>query len=66
MEYLTISVMSVMSVIENDGKVRARTRATAQDARIDVEVTFEAGLHSSHEDLWQQARDEVLRYLGVS
>ncbi len=31
-----------------------------------IEVTFEAGLHSSHEDLWQQARDEVLRYLDVA
>ena len=58
--------ISVFSVVEDDHHFRARARAVAEDARIMIEVTFEAGLHSSREDLWQQARDEVLRYLDVA
>ena len=63
MEYMAISVMSV---VEHDGQIHARARATARDARISLEVTFEAGFHTSQEDVWQQERDEVLRYLDVA
>ena len=58
--------VTLISVIKREGNVRARARAVAQDARLNLEVTFEAGLHSSREDLWRQARDEVLRYLDIA
>jgi hypothetical protein len=58
--------VTLISMIKKEGKIHARARAEAQYATINIEVTFEARLHSSREDCWQQARDEVLRYLDVA
>ena len=53
----------VNSVIVRDGRAYARARATARQARIAIEIWFDAETGWSKADLWQQARDQVLRYL---
>ncbi len=54
----------ILSVVASDRLYRARARATAQDARITLEVTFVAYPEASRSELWDRARDEVLRYLA--
>ena len=56
----------IVSVLTHDGHVRCRARATAQDAKIILEVTYAAHPEASDGELWQQARDEVLRYLDIA
>lgn len=58
--------ITVNSVVECGGQYRARARVVALDATIWLEVNFEVGLHASRTQLWQQARDEVFRYLDVA
>ena len=60
MEPLSISVLSVL---ERDGHVRVRARATAVAAIIHLEVRFVAQHGVSKRELWQMARDQILRYL---
>ena len=54
----------VISIIDCGNYFRARARATAQDAKITLEVTFATHPESSKSELWDPARDKVLRYLG--
>ncbi len=63
MEPMTIRIISV---VENDGQIRARTRTTAEDAKISLEVTFAAHPEASKAELWDRARDEALRYLDLA
>ena len=63
MEPMTISVLSV---VERDGHYITKARATTQDARIDLEVSFEAGRMESREGLWREARVQVLRFLDIA
>ena len=58
--------VTVFSVVERDGRYRARARAVAKDARIMIEVRFQADEGVSRSDLWQEARDQCLRYLDVA
>lgn len=60
MENMTINLISV---VDKNGDVRALARATAQDAKISLEVTFAAHPGASESELWERARDEVMRYL---
>ena len=55
--------ISLISVVERDGKVvgRARALAPAVGAKIWVEVVFEP----SDRDPWSQAYDRVLRLLDL-
>ena len=57
---MTIHLLSVRVA---DGRVRARARAVAAHARISVEVSFSVRTGTPCAELWQRARDEVLRYL---
>ena len=43
--------VTLISVIKKEGKVRARARAVAHDARIMVEVRFQAGEGASNAEL---------------
>ena len=62
MENMTVSVVSV---VENNGRVRARARAVAQDATIMIEVRFHVDKGASKADLWLEARYQCLRYLDI-
>ena len=55
--------INVLSVVEQNGRFKARARAVAHDATIWLEVRFEAAGMASQADLKQQARDEIIRYL---
>ena len=63
MEKMQIEVLSV--VLENCC-CKARANTTAQDARITIEVWFEAERHTPNAELWSQARDETLRFLDIA
>jgi len=56
-------IIKVISVVEHNGRHPAGACATAQDAKISLEVTFAAHPEASKSELWDRARDEVLRYL---
>ena len=58
--------VTLISVFNKEGNVRARARAVAQDARIMVEVRFQADEGVSRAELWLEARDQCLRYLDVA
>ncbi len=55
--------ITINSVVERDSRYAARACATAQDAKISLEVSFAADRRSSSLELRDRARDEVLRYL---
>ena len=55
--------VKLVSVIENKGQIRDRARAMAHDARIMIEVRFQADEGASTADIWQEARDQCLRCL---
>ena len=55
--------VSVISVIERNGIVVARARVEAEKARIWVEIPFTPQLEATKANLWQEAHDQVLRYL---
>lgn len=52
--------IEIVSVVSDGTRHEAHATATANDAAIIVAARFEAPVHS---DIWQRARDEVLRYL---
>ncbi len=58
--------ITVLSVTRRSDQIQARARAVARDAKISLEVTFAAHPEASDGDIWQQARDEVLRYLDLA
>ena len=60
MESMTIHLISL---VNRDGQIHARARATAEQARITVEVWFEGEPGASKRDLWREARDRVLAVL---
>lgn len=60
MERLTIRLVSV---VERDDIVVARARAEPEQARIWIEVRFRPSEDHRDAELWQEARDQVLRYL---
>ena len=51
----------LLSVREHKGQVHARARAVSQQARISIEVWFVAPHQGTKRELWQEARDHVLR-----
>ena len=53
--------ITILSVREQQGQLVTRARAEASQARIWLEIRFEAD--PSSPDIWEQARGEVLRYL---
>lgn len=55
--------IDIVSIVECNGRYCARARAKAQDATIWLEVTFVAHPEASRAELWDRARNEVLRYL---
>ena len=61
----TRSTPDMLSVVARNGVVRARARATADAARISVEVWCMSEPAMSRRELWERARDEVLRYLDL-
>ncbi len=58
--------ITVLSVTRRSGQIQARARATAKDATIWLAVSFETFPEVSEGEIWQQARDEVLRYLDIA
>lgn len=56
----------IKSVVERDGRCRGRARAVAECATICVEVTFELDRKATRADIWERARDEVLRCLDIA
>ena len=58
--------VTLISVFNKEGNVRARARATAQHATINIEVCFHADEGASRAELWLEARDQCLRYLDVA
>jgi hypothetical protein len=56
----------LLSVVVRDGRAIARARAVAVEARISIEVWFVVRANVRRKDLWQRARDEMLRYLDPS
>ena len=63
MEQMTIELVSVT---ECKGSYLAIALADALDARITIIVRFESDQNSPPTELWQRARDEVLRYLDIA
>ena len=55
--------ITVQSIVEQEGCYRARARAVARNAAIRLEVTFVVHPHAARREIWEQAKDEVLRYL---
>lgn len=55
--------IKVVSLVQRNGIVVARARAEAEQARIGVEVWFTVPPRAATRELWQEAKDEVLRYL---
>jgi hypothetical protein len=58
--------IQLVSVIVREGRAVARARAVAAEARISIEVSFSVPPGLSRSDLWECARDEVLRYLDLA
>ena len=58
--------ITINSVVGRDGRYRARARSVVQDARIMIEVRFQADEGASKANLWLEARDQCLRYLDVA
>ena len=58
--------VTLISVFNKEGNVRARARAVAHDVEIMVEVRFQADEGASKAELWLEARDQCLRYLDVA
>ena len=56
--------ITILSVVEDDHHYRARARAVAEDARISLEVRFQADEGASKAELWGCARDEVPAVFG--
>jgi len=63
MEPMTVTIISV---VQPNGQIRVRARATAQDATILIEVRFDTRTEFSVEQLEQIACDENLRYLDIA
>ena len=57
--------IAVLSIRERDGQIVAYARAVAENAVIHLQVQFTRPLATKAE-LWEVARDEVLRYLDVA
>ena len=55
--------VTVVSVIEEGGKCRARARAESDQARIWIEVRFD---QSHDQNAWDAARTEVLKFLDIA
>lgn len=56
-------LIHLLSVRQDRGEVRVRARAVAAQARISIEVWFDSPPATTKRELWEEARDQVLRYL---
>ena len=63
MEAMQVSVVSVTNI---GGKVACRAYAVANEALIRIDVLFSVDSNASRSDVWNRARDEVLRYLDIA
>ena len=55
--------ITIVSLVADQGGVRARARVIADRANISVQVQFEAKPGTSRAELWGRAKDQVLWYL---
>ena len=63
MESMTVHLLSL---VERGDIVEARARVLAAQARLHVHIWFARPIRATKRELWQRARDEVLRYLDVA
>ena len=66
MQFMEPIMITLLSVVEIEGEIRARARAMAQDATIMIEVRFRTDEETSTPEHWKQARDQCLRYVDVA
>jgi hypothetical protein len=55
--------ITVLSLREEQGQVVAGARAAARDATVHLQGWFDRPTGAVRQELWQEARDQVLRYL---
>ena len=62
MEHMEVSIIHLLRAGPHTFAIAT---ATAEDAEIRIAVRFSAPSRISHEDLIEQARDEILRFLDI-
>lgn len=58
--------ITILSIQEHGGQVVTHARAEADAATIHLRVHFAKPCGITWDDMWDRARDEVLKYLDVS